>query len=75
MVDLNITKASTIDHRPIDHAGRNEWEAMVTPQLELNDIQGNTIFGYRFPHTRFVFVRFDEVEGGRRFLRAIEGLV
>jgi Dyp-type peroxidase family len=52
-----------------------QTEARVTPQLELNDIQGNTIFGYRFPHTRFLLVRFDEVEGGRAFLRAIEGMV
>ena len=47
----------------------------MTPQLELDDIQGNTIFGYRFPHTRYLFVRFDAAEGGQRFLRAIERLV
>jgi Dyp-type peroxidase family len=45
----------------------------VRPQLELNDIQGNTVFGYRFPHTRYLFIRFGAEEGGRRFLRAIEG--
>lgn len=43
----------------------------MSPQLELNDIQGNTVFGYRFPHTRYLFIRVDRVESGRRFLRSI----
>lgn len=43
----------------------------MTPQLELNDIQGNTVFGYRFPHARFLFVRVERANAGQRFLRSI----
>ncbi len=43
----------------------------MSPQLELNDLQGNTVFGYRFPHARFVFARVDRAESGRGFLRSI----
>jgi Dyp-type peroxidase family len=50
-------------------------ELAEMPQLELNDIQGNTIFGYRFPQTRFLLIRFGEVESGRRFLEVIEPAV
>ena len=43
----------------------------MKPRLELNDIQGNTIFGHNFPVTRYLFARFDDAAGGQRFLRAI----
>src|SRR5262249_48001482 len=38
---------------------------------ELNDLQGNTVFGYRFPLARFLFIRVDRAESGRQFLRSI----
>ena len=36
--------------------------------LELNDIQGNILRGYGFPHAAYLFLRVDDRTGGRAFL-------
>jgi Dyp-type peroxidase family len=45
------------------------------PTLELDDIQGNILAGYRLGRTRYHFVRFENSKGGRAFLDRIAGRI
>jgi Dyp-type peroxidase family len=45
------------------------------PTLELDDIQGNILAGYRFPCTRYIYARFESCEGGRAFLSGVLGRI
>jgi Dyp-type peroxidase family len=47
----------------------------VTVDLELGDIQGNVLRGYRFPHAAFVALTIRRERAGRRLLAALHPLV
>ncbi|MCA9224834.1 MAG: Dyp-type peroxidase [Planctomycetales bacterium] len=40
-------------------------------ELDLNDIQGNIIKGYRYPFARYTFVQFINGDAGRELLQAL----
>ncbi len=44
---------------------------MSAERLDLADIQGNILRGYRSPVARYLFFRFDTAIAGREFVRAI----
>jgi len=44
---------------------------MTQLRLDLADIQGNILRGYRSPVARYLFYRFDAAAGGRAFVQAI----
>ncbi|MDB5571857.1 MAG: Dyp-type peroxidase family [Hyphomicrobiales bacterium] len=44
-------------------------------QLDLSDIQGNVLRGYRLPFARYIFLRFREAKGARDFLALMAPLV
>lgn len=43
---------------------------MSEARLDLNDIQGFLIRGYRLPHAAYLFLRIDDPEGARRWCNA-----
>jgi Dyp-type peroxidase family len=45
------------------------------PTLELDDIQGNILAGYRLGRTRYHFLQFASSQGGRAFLSRIAGRI
>lgn len=48
----------------------------MTARLDLFDIQGNILRGYRsFPFARFMFFHIEDAEGGREFLRRLMGFL
>jgi hypothetical protein len=44
---------------------------MTELRLELADIQGNILRGYRSPVARYVFLRFDQAPGSRDFVERV----
>jgi Dyp-type peroxidase family len=46
-----------------------------TAAVELEDLQGNVLCGYSFPHARYVFVSIKNADAGRRLLQALTSRV
>ena len=44
-------------------------------QLDLSDIQGNLLRGYRLPFARYIFLRFTQAEAARAFLGGVAPLI